>query len=58
MINIQKSTYLINITWWDQKYVYIHETITTIYAINIPITTKSVLSPSLFIIICVCDKNI
>lgn len=41
----------------DFRDMYTVETIITIYAVNIPINAKSVLSPNLFIIICICVRT-
>lgn len=40
MIGIQKMSYLIYTSWWLWRLVYTHETIPTIYAVNISITSK------------------
>lgn len=40
-----QKLYLISTTWWVWRYVYTHETIIIIYAINISITSRSFLLP-------------
>lgn len=53
VIDIEKiGIQLMHAVWWVWRYVYIHETITTIKVIDIPNTSKSFLLSNRFALFC------